>query len=327
MKVLVTGGAGYLGSSLVSKIKKCHDVTVFDNLMYNQGTLVSGCIVDSLNFGEMPRSSVKFYKEDVNDWSENLVEAIKEADVIVPLAALVGAPLCDRKKSETRKTNYKWFVKLVKLLDDSQLVIYPNTNSGYGSTGEEVCTEETPLNPISLYAKTKQLAEEYLLKNHKKTIVFRLATVFGWSPRPRTDLLVNNLTRVFKEQSHVQVFDGHFRRNYIHVEDIVRAFEFAIFMNKKMVGQAFNLGNDSLNVSKEGLVKQISDFMSSQGYDVSYSQDSSRTDPDKRDYLVSSQKLYDLGYHCTRGIEHGVSEMLRFYDVMCPSDEEKCKNY
>ena len=203
-----------------------------------------------------------------------------------------------------------------------QTIIYPNTNSGYGTTGEEICTEETPSNPISLYATTKQNSESILLSHHPTSICFRLATVFGWSYRPRTDLLINNLVKIAKEEGHISLFDGHFRRNYIHVQDIARAFIFAIYKRKEMHGNIYNLGNDSLNMTNQQLVDRICEILG-----TTYSIDSSRTDPDKRDYLVSSQKLYDLGFSCQYNLKRGVKEMYRFYDLLSPSDIDKCRNY
>ena len=312
-KVVVTGAAGYIGSTLVKKLSdEGYEVLAFDNLFYDQGTLVSGSFTSP---------NVKFFKEDVNEWSGNLIKAIKEADVIIPLAALVGAPLCDKYVDLTLETNYTWFEKLLEHLS-LQLVIYPNTNSGYGTTGDEICTEETPSNPISLYAKTKQDAEDLLLAKHHNFIGFRLATVFGWSPRPRTDLLINNLTKIAKEEGHLTVFDGHFRRNYIHVKDIVNAFKFAIDNQVSMYNKIYNLGNDSINMTKLSLVESICDIMG-----ATYSVDTSRTDPDKRDYLVSSQKLYDLTFRCKNGLKSGVLEMNSFYDLLTESDSERCKNY
>ena len=312
MKVLITGGAGYLGSTLMETLKNVAEITCFDNFLYDQGTLVARPILNS---------KVRFFKEDINKWSSNLKKAIRKADIIIPLAALVGAPLCDQKRGLAIQTNYKWFEQLLTMTGD-QTIIYPNTNSGYGTTGEDICTEETPSNPISLYATTKQNSENILLSHHPTSICFRLATVFGWSYRPRTDLLINNLVKIAKEEGHISLFDGHFRRNYIHVRDIARAFIFAIYKRKEMYGNVYNLGNDSLNMTKQQLVDRICEIVGS-----TYSVDNSRTDPDKRDYLVSSQKLYDLGFSCQWNLESGVKEMYRFYDLLSPSDADKCRNY
>ena len=312
MKILVTGGAGYLGTSIINKLKDICFIKCFDNLFYNQGTLTAK---------PMLYPSVDFYKEDINDWSDNLIQAIKESDIIIPLAALVGAPLCDKHPVIAMETNYVWFKKLLKYVDH-QTIIYPNTNSGYGSTGTEICTEETPSNPISLYAKTKQNTEDLLLQSHDNTICFRLATVFGWSHRPRTDLLVNNLVKVAKQERHISVFDGHYRRNYIHVEDIVDAFLFAIYEKHRMYGNVYNLGNDNINTTKQELVEKICSILG-----VTFSVDNSKTDPDKRDYIISSQKLYDLGFECKRDLDYGIMQMNKFYDLLSETDLDRCRNY
>jgi len=312
MRIVVTGAAGYIGSRLCDKLSKMgQQVSAFDNLWYDQGTLVSKVLCNN---------NVDFYKEDVLDWSDNLIREIKLADVIIPLAALVGAPLCDKHPQLTTDLNYGWFDQLKKYLDD-QHVIYPNTNSGYGSTGDEICTEETPSNPLSLYAKTKQDSED-LLMNYERSICFRLATVFGWSYRPRMDLLVNNLTYVAKTEGHLTVFDGHFRRNYIHVDDIVNAFIFCFDNLDAMTQNVYNLGNDSINTTKQDLVDQICKITG-----ATCSVDTSRSDPDKRDYLISSQKLYDVGYQPTKTLGFGVNQMLKFYNVVSDRDFDRCKNY
>ena len=312
MRIVVTGAAGYIGSKLCNKLSQMgQNVAAFDNLWYDQGTLVSKVFCDNNAF---------FYKENILDWSENLVNHIKSADIIIPLAALVGAPLCDKHEQLATDLNYGWFEELQKHLNN-QYVIYPNTNSGYGSTGEEICTEETPSNPLSLYAKTKQDSED-LLMNYERSICFRLATVFGWSYRPRMDLLVNNLTYVAKTEGHLTVFDGHFRRNYIHVDDIVEAFIFSIKNLGRICGDVYNLGNDNLNTTKQNLVDKVCEITG-----ATSSVDATRSDPDKRDYLVSSEKLYNLGYQPYRSLEYGIRQMLNFYDLLSESDKEKCKNY
>tara|TARA_R100000808_G_scaffold24811_1_gene58484 strand:- start:6560 stop:7498 length:939 start_codon:yes stop_codon:yes gene_type:complete len=312
MKILITGGAGYLGTSIIEAFKGSANITCFDNLFYDQGTLVAK---------SMLHPSIKFYKEDINKWSPNLIRCIKEADIIIPLAALVGAPLCDKHPVLAVQTNYSWFKRLLQYLD-SQIVIYPNTNSGYGTTGDDICTEETPSNPISLYAQTKQNTEDLLLENYSQAICFRLATVFGWSYRPRTDLLVNNLVKVAKEHGHISVFDGHFRRNYIHVQDIVDAFLFTLYEKHRMYGNVYNLGNDNINTTKQELVEKICNLL-----DATYSVDNSKTDPDKRDYIVSSQKLYDLGFECKRDLDYGIMQMDKFYNLLSESDVDRCRNY
>jgi nucleoside-diphosphate-sugar epimerase len=322
MKIVITGGAGYIGSSLCHLLSQpefyWHEVDVYDNLYYNQGTLVSPLFTRKQ--AERGRR-INFFKENILDWSDNLEKSIEEAHAIIPLAALVGAPLCDQNKELAQNLNSVWFQGLAKRAAD-KLIIYPNTNSGYGSTGDEICTEETPTNPLSLYAQSKSEAEDILLKLTNRSIVFRLATVFGSSFRTRTDLLVNNLTKVALEQKHLSVFDGHFRRNYIHIKDICNAFIFALQNSEKMIGQVFNLGNDQINTTKLGLVQKVCEQTG-----ATYSEDHSKTDPDKRDYVVSSQKLYDLGFRPEYDLDHGIEEMKRFYNVLDPSDEDKCKNY
>lgn len=318
MKIVITGAAGYIGSKLFdSLVKRGHNVIGFDNLFYDQGTLVSKVACNSIGLS-------KFFVEDVTSWSKNLKDAIKNADIIIPLAALVGAPLCDKYPELTYKINYEWFSKLLPYLKD-QYIIYPNTNSGYGSTGEEICTEETPSNPLSLYAKTKQDSEN-LLMTYEKSTCFRLATVFGWSYRPRTDLLINNLTKTALETGRIFLFDGHFRRNYIHVDDIVSAFNFIIdkitYEDSEDIHGVFNLGNDSLNTTKENLVKEICSIVGSD-----FVIQDNRTDPDKRDYLVSSQKLYSLGWKPSVSLRSGVNQMVNFYRLMSKSDELRCRNY
>lgn len=316
MKIVITGGAGYIGSMMAKEFSRFAHVVVFDNLRYNQGPLMSQLFTNDHS------KRIKFYDEDVTEWSENLTRELWDADVIIPLAALVGAPLCKENPIESQRINYQWFEELLPHLH-GQLVLYPNTNSGYGSTGDEICTEETPSNPISLYGKQKQKTEDLLLSEYKNTVCFRLATVFGMSYRPRMDLLVNNLTRVAHDEAEIDVFDGHFRRNYVHVKDIVRAFEFAIQNKDRMCGQTYNLGNDAINSTKLKLAQDICDIVGGEVIEME-----NRTDPDKRDYEVSSKKLCDLGFKMTHSLEEGVKEMLYFYDFLQPKGiEDMCYNY
>ena len=308
-KILITGGAGYIGSALLAS-NHPGAITVFDNLYWNQGPLVYPLL-----------KSFRFFNESILEWSDTLKREIEKADVIIPLAALVGAPLCDKEPEMAEELNYLWFEKLLNYLDN-QLVVYPNTNSGYGSTGDSICTEETPMNPLSLYGKTKQQTEDLLLSSYNNSIVFRLATVFGWSFRPRMDLLVNNLSSIAYETKNLEVFDGHFRRNYIHVKDVASGLGFAVQNRDRMKGNVYNLGNDAINMSKESLARIICDVTG-----ASYRKVSDRTDPDKRDYLVSSQKLYDLGYTPKIGLEKGIIEIMQFCSFNPAKGEPQLKNY
>lgn len=319
MKILITGAAGYIGSTLVPYLREkftAADIHCYDNLMYNQGPLTYNSF----------RNTV-FNKEDVLHWSPRLNEDIKTADVIIPLAAIVGAPACDKVPSLSTDINYGWFTKFVKKVNSNALIIYPNTNSGYGSTGSDVCTEETPSNPISLYGIDKQNTENILLELHNNTIGFRLATVFGWSPRPRLDLLINNLTYRAKTERKIEIFDAHFRRNYIHVKDICKAFYHGIFQwwrgGENLTGNVYNLGNDEINCTKKQLAKTISTTL-----DTEYIINENKTDPDKRDYEVSSNKLYKTGYKPDIDLVTGIKEIDNFYNFL-PSSiyDNVIKNY
>lgn len=318
MRFLITGAAGYIGSKLTKTLLDSgHSVIAFDNYFYNQQQLI---------FDLFRQPNCLHYQEDVTAWSDNLKSAIDNSDIIIPLAALVGAPLCDKNPEQTVKLNQDWFKTLLTYLTD-QKIIYPNTNSGYGSTGNDICTELTPCNPLSLYGTTKAEAEKTLLENYNNSVCFRLATVYGRSYRQRMDLLVNNLVYTALKNKKLEVFDGHFRRNYIHVDDIVNAFIHAIKRFDSMKNNVYNLGNDSVNMTKLELVKKICEHTG-----ASYSIVQDKTDPDKRDYVVSSQKLYDTGFKTIYDLDYGIKEMMTVCNELWnnfekPEFMKMCKNY
>ena len=318
MRILITGAAGYIGGKLTERLLSTgHSVTVFDNYFYNQQQLLSDVFC---------KPNCLHYHEDVTDWSDNLKSAIDNSDIIIPLAALVGAPLCEKYPEKTIKLNQEWFKTLLNYVTD-QKIIYPNTNSGYGSTGNDICTETTPCNPLSLYGTTKAEAERILLENYNNAVCFRLATVYGKSYRQRMDLLVNNLVYNALKNKNLEIFDGHFRRNYIHVDDIVNAFIHAIKNFESMKNNVYNLGNDSVNMTKMDLVKKICEYTG-----ASYSVVQNKTDPDKRDYVVSSQKLYNTGFQTIYNLDYGIQEMITVCNDLWnnfndPEFMKKCKNY
>ncbi len=302
MNVLVSGGAGYIGSVLCEHLlKKKYKVTVVDNLMYRQDSLFQFC--SNPNF--------EFVFGDVRD--ENLMKSlIKRMDVIIPLAAIVGAPACDLDPWMAKSTNFDAIKLINRLRSKSQLIIYPTTNSGYGtSSGEVFCTEETPLQPISLNGKTKTDAETELLGS-KNTITLRLATVFGISPRMRLDLLVNHFVYSAVMDGYLVIFEKDFKRNYIHIRDVADCFIYCIEHADKMIGRPYNVGLDEANLSKEELALKVKEYVPN--FYVHFAEVGS--DPDKRNYIVSSQRLKEAGFKATRSLEEGIEELLKGYKMI-----------
>ena len=298
-KILITGAAGYLGSSIATKLVNLgHIVTAVDIIKYDKNSLSHLFYFD--NF--------KFLKADVTD--EKVVKNIlKNQDFIIPLAALVGAPLCEKFKKKTIITNVKSIEILLRNKKKNQKIIYPTTNSGYG-IGEKnkFCDETSPLKPVSLYGTTKVKAEELIIKNGN-SICFRLATVFGYSYRMRTDLLVNNFVERAIKTKKLEIFEPHFRRNYIHVKDIVDAFVFAINNFEKLKNNIYNLGLSSANITKIQLAKKIKRHIK----DLKIKIIRNRNDPDKRDYFVSNKKIEKKGFKANFTIENGITELLKTY--------------
>jgi nucleoside-diphosphate-sugar epimerase len=302
MRILITGGAGYIGSVLVAELlRKDHEVIVVDNFLYNQASLLDCCYSDNL----------QVVRGDTRD--EKLIsQLIKGVDAILPLACLTGAPLCAKNPTEA-KTIIVDAVKLIlKLRSKGQKIIYPTTNSGYGIGQKGVfCTEKTPLNPISLYGTLKVEAEKLLLESGD-TITLRLATAFGVSPRMRLDLLVNDFVYRAVTDRFVIVFEPHFKRNYIHVRDVAKAFLHALDNFDKMKNEAYNVGLSDANLSKwelcEEIKKQVKDFY--------FVEAKIGEDPDKRDYIVSNEKIEKTGFQPGFSLQKGIKELVKGYQII-----------
>ncbi len=303
--ILVTGGAGYLGSILVPELlKNGHTVTVLDTFMFRQNSLLECCANNQFDV----------MRGDARD-EELLKSLLRGKDYIIPLAALVGAPLCARDKIGTITTNKDAIASLVKLASKEQRILMPVTNSGYGIGQKGIyCTEETPLNPISLYGKTKVEAEKIIL-DRGNAISFRLATVFGMAPRMRMDLLVNDFTYRAVKDRFVVVFEGHFKRNYIHTRDVSRAFLHAIDNFDRMKNEPYNVGLSDANVSKLELCAKIKEFVQ----DFVFLEAPIGEDPDKRDYIVSNEKIEKTGFQPRYSLEMGISELVKGYRILTNS--------
>ena len=302
MKILVTGGAGYLGSVLCEHLLDAgHGVTDLDNLTYSQDSLFHLCA----------NPHFEFLRGDARD--EGLVKkAIKDADVLIPLAAVVGAPACDRDPWMAEFVNLEAIRMLNRLRSHDQLVVYPTTNSGYGTqSGDVLCTEETLLEPISLYGRTKVQAEAEFLDS-PNVITLRLATVFGMSPRPRLDLLVNHFTYAAVTDGYIVIFEKDFKRNYIHIRDVADCFVHCIDNADRMIGRPYNAGLDDANLSKEALAMKIKEYVPN--FYIHFSEIG--TDPDKRNYIVSNQRLREAGFEARRSLDEGILELLKGYRMM-----------
>jgi nucleoside-diphosphate-sugar epimerase len=302
VKALVTGAAGYIGSILCEHLLDAgYQVTALDSLIFNEHNLFHLCA--------NPR--FEFVFGDARD--ERLIAGlVKEADVIVPLAAIVGAPACDRDIDLARSVNLDAVRMLARLRSASQLIVYPTTNSGYGTkSGDVYCDENTPLEPISVYGQTKVQAEMELLEL-PNTITLRLATVFGMSPRMRLDLLVNHFVYAAVTDGYIVIFEKDFKRNYIHIRDVADAFVHSIENAGRMTGSAYNAGLDSANLSKEELAlkikKQVHKFY------VHFAPIGS--DPDKRNYIVSNQRLRDAGFEAKRSLDEGIRELVMGFQML-----------
>ncbi len=303
MNILITGGAGYIGSVLVPMLlAKGHNVTVVDSFLYRQNSLLDCCYHKKFNI----------VNGDARD-EALMSELVKGKDVIIPLAALVGFPLCEKNKIDAVNTNYEAVEMLLSLRDkDSQRVIFPCTNSGYGVGEKDVfCTEDSPINPISLYGKTKMKAETAVLESGN-SLTFRFATLFGASPRMRTDLLVNDFTYRAVFDRTVVVFEGDFKRNYLHVRDAAGAFIFATENFEKMQGRQYNCGLSDCNISKLELCAKIKEHIPQ----FVYIESPIGADPDKRDYIVSNERLESMGWKPSYSVDDGIDELIKTYRII-----------
>jgi len=302
MKILVTGGAGYIGSILVPDLlKKGHEVMVIDNFMYNQTSLLDYCYNENLT---IIRGDVR----NRNITSKHL----RNVDAIFPLACMTGAPLCEKDPIAAKTVNFDAVKMILELRSKDQLIIFPTTNSGYG-IGEKgiYCTEKTPLNPISLYGRLKVETEKMLL-DAGNCITLRLATVFGISPRMRLDLLVNDFTYRAVTDHCLVLFESHFKRNYLHVRDVAKAFIHCLDNFDKMKDEPYNVGLSNANLSKWELCgeikKQVSNFY--------FIEAEIGEDPDKRDYIVSNEKIETTGFKSDYSLQQGITELIKGYQVI-----------
>ena len=302
MKILVTGGAGYIGSILVPQLlHEGHEVTVLDNFMYGQTSLLDVC----------HNPHLRIIRGDVRD-HKLMEQIIPEVEMVIPLACLTGAPLCARHPHEAEAIIVHAVKDMIARMTPEQKILYPTTNSGYGIGQEGIfCTEETALNPVSLYGRLKVEAEQLIL-DRKNSVTFRLATAFGISPRMRLDLLVNDFVHRAINDRFIILFEPHFKRNYIHVRDIARAFIHAINNFDAMKNQTYNVGLSDANLSKWELCgvikKEIDDFH--------FSEAPLAEDPDKRNYIVSNEKIERAGYAPQVTLPMGIRELIKGFQIV-----------
>ena len=302
MKILVTGGAGYIGSVLVPELLSLgHSVIVVDNFMHNQSSLLDCC----------HNKNLKVMRGDARD-RDLIAECLKAVDAVFPLACLTGVPLCARDPIGAQTVNFDAVKMIVDLSSRAQRIIFPTTNSGYG-IGEKgrFCTEETQLRPISTYGKLKAEIEKVLL-NRKNCITLRLATAFGLSPRMRLDLLVNDFVYRAVNDRYVVLFEAHFKRNYIHVRDVAKAFIHSLDNFERMKDEPYNVGLSDANLNKlelcQEIKRQIPEFY--------FIESEIGEDPDKRDYVVSNARIEKAGFRPDFSLQDGIRELIKGYEIV-----------
>ena len=301
-KILVTGGAGYLGSTMVPELLKAgNQVTVLDNFLYHQNSLAHVC----------HDTNLKVINGDIR-LKDVMTATMNDADIIIPLAAFVGAPLCNKDPVGATTTNRDAILMMLKLASDDQSILMPTTNSAYGSGSDNnFCDEESELRPITQYAKEKVEIEKVLMER-ENSISFRLATVFGMSPRMRIDLLVNDFAYRAVHDRFIVLFESHFKRNYIHVRDVTRTFLHGIANFDSMKGNIFNVGLTEANLSKkelcEAIKKHVPDFVSIEA--------PIGKDPDQRNYIVSNEKIENTGFKPLNSLDAGLQELVKGYTMI-----------
>ena len=309
MNILLTGGAGYIGSVLLEYLlKENFKVTVLDNFKFDQNTLAAYCNNKNLDIIKADIRNIDLIKKIINKY-----------DVVIPLAGLVGAPICKFNETEAKSINLDSNINLFKLINKKQLIIMPTTNSAYGSGRlNEIFNENSKLNPISTYAKHKVLVEKHLMKK-ENIISLRLATVFGMSPRMRTDLLVNNFVYRAVKDKFIVLFESHYKRNYIHVRDVSRAFIHCIKNSKKMKKNIYNLGLENANISKKELCKMINKKTEFNIFENNFIKDE-----DQRNYIVSNKKILKTGFKTKFSLGDGISELIKGFKCI---DEKGFRNF
>jgi len=302
VRIVVTGGAGYIGSILVPLLlNDGHDVTVVDSFMYGQTPLLDCC----------DRPSLAVVRGDVRD-ARLLGDVVKGADAVLPLACLTGAPICARDPWTAREVNFDAVKTIAEMLSPSQMMIFPSTNSGYGVGESGIhCDEDTPLRPVSLYGRLKVELESLLL-DRGTFVTFRFATLFGTSPRMRLDLLVNDFTYRAVTDRAVVLFEPHFKRNYLHVRDAARAFVHVLANYEAVKGRPYNVGLSDANISKMELCEKISAHVP--GFQIVTAE--LGKDPDQRNYIVSNARIEATGFQPAYGLDAGIAELVKGYQIV-----------
>jgi len=300
MNILITGGAGYIGSELIDYLIQDHKVTVVDSLMYDCTSLLRYTQNNKFNFVKGDTRNIAL-----------LSKLVPQNDIILPLAALVGFPLCDDHPRDAREINFEANKWIAQNKSKDQRLIYPCTNSGYGASRDgSICTEESPINPVSLYGKTKVMAER-VYQETDNCVTFRLATVFGPGSRMRTDLLVNNFVLKALKDRILVLYECEFMRNYVHLADVCRAFKFVLDNWETCKNETYNVGNDAINMNKLQLAETIQKHIPVEIIKAEFN-----SDPDLRDYIVSSEKFYSKGFECIYDLDDGIKHLIKAYAII-----------